>query len=252
MRARAAATPGPSSVSRTGITRLRTRDRVNRSSALCGSCQNSMPSARQAASVCARVRSSSGRSNGGRRRLMPAIERPPEPRASPSSTVSAWSSRVWPSSTPAAAPRLATSSKTAYLASRAAASGPCPRCSTPTRTATVSSAPRPAICCTTWSACCAERSCRPWSTVAPTTRRGCLRASKAAAARSARESAPPEHATTTGPSGRAVRVRRTASRTAATAGSSGTARRRAPGGPRRPGRRSPRGSAAARARSTPR
>ena len=32
---------------------------------------------------------------------MPAIERGPEPRPSPSSTVSAWSSRVWPSRTPA-------------------------------------------------------------------------------------------------------------------------------------------------------
>ena len=55
---------------------------------------------------------------------MPASDRPPEPRTRPSSTVSAWSSRVWPSSTAAASKRAATSPSTAYLACRAAASGP--------------------------------------------------------------------------------------------------------------------------------
>ena len=42
---------------------------------------------------------------------IPASERAPEPRASPSSTVSAWSSRVWPSSTAAAPSRSAASSR---------------------------------------------------------------------------------------------------------------------------------------------
>ena len=59
----------------------------------------STPSSRQAASVTARGTPSSGRRNGPTRGAIPASERVPEPRARPSRTVSAWSSRVWPSST---------------------------------------------------------------------------------------------------------------------------------------------------------
>ena len=51
---------------------------------------------------------------------MPAIERAPEPRPRPSSTVSAWSSSVCPSSTSAPSHRCESSPSTAYLASRAA------------------------------------------------------------------------------------------------------------------------------------
>ncbi len=61
VRASVAATPGPSSASSIGSTLVRTRTRVNSWSLLCGSVQNSMPSVRQAVSVSARVRSSSGR-----------------------------------------------------------------------------------------------------------------------------------------------------------------------------------------------
>ena len=57
------ATPGPSSSSSTGRTRRRSRERVKRGSSLCGSSHQSMPWARQACSVSARVRSSSGRAN---------------------------------------------------------------------------------------------------------------------------------------------------------------------------------------------
>ena len=66
-------------------------------------------------------------------RRMPASDRPPEPRVSPSSTVSAWSSRVCPSSTARrrAARRAARGRRTGPR--RAAASGPCPRASTVTR-----------------------------------------------------------------------------------------------------------------------
>ena len=55
------------------------------------------PSPAQAARVVARRTVSSGRSHGGSHRRMPASERAPDPRPRPSSTVSAWSSRVWPS-----------------------------------------------------------------------------------------------------------------------------------------------------------
>ena len=58
------------------------------------------------ASVSDRRTSSSGRTNTSYDGRMPAIERPPLPRVRPSSTVSAWSSRVWPSSTRRAPNRL--------------------------------------------------------------------------------------------------------------------------------------------------
>ena len=51
-------------------------------------------------------RPSSGRQQPAARAGIPASDRAPEPRARPSSTVSAWSSRVWPSSTAAAPGRL--------------------------------------------------------------------------------------------------------------------------------------------------
>ena len=58
---------------------------------------------------------------------MPARARGPEPRASPSSTVSAWSSRVWPSSTATAPVCWASRPSAVYRALRAAASGHRPR-----------------------------------------------------------------------------------------------------------------------------
>ena len=49
--------------------------------------------------VTARRTPSSGRPHGGSYGRIPAIDRAPEPRPSPSSTVSAWSSSVWATST---------------------------------------------------------------------------------------------------------------------------------------------------------
>ena len=61
VRARAPATPGPSSSSSTGSTLRRTRTREYVGSMLCGSFQYSIPSTWQAVTVSVRVTSSSGR-----------------------------------------------------------------------------------------------------------------------------------------------------------------------------------------------
>ena len=222
VRARVAATPGPSSASSIGSTVWRTRLRVNRGSSLAGSVHQSMPSAWQAASVWARVRSSSGRRKSPQARRIPASDRPPLPRARPSSTVSAWSSRVWPSSTTLRAEALRELLEDGVAGLPRRRLGPWPSVLTATRAVAVSSAPRMAIWATTRTASSAESSRSPWSTVTPTTDQGRSRASNTAAASRASESAPPEHATSTGwPPGSAApaSARRTASRVAATAGS---------------------------------
>ncbi len=61
---------------------------------------------------------------GSRKCRIPGSERPPDPRARPSSTVSAWSSSVWPRSTSAGPKCSAIWARAAYLASRAPASMP--------------------------------------------------------------------------------------------------------------------------------
>ena len=240
-------TPGPSSSSSTGSTRSRTRTRVKAGSWLCGSSQASSPSTRHAVTVSSRRTPSSGRTKTPKAGRIPCSDRPPEPRARPSSTVSAWSSRVWPSSTCRAPRWSATCSRTAYLAWRAAASGPSPEvASTSTRAVSVSSTPIDASWPTTRSAWAAEPGWRPWSTVTPTTRRPSLRPSNTTAEASAIESAPPLHATaTTSPTDSPASRRRTGSRTAATEGWSVTAR----GRPTRRGRRSRPSTAGSRARS---
>ncbi len=73
---------------------------------------------------------------------MPVSDRGPEPRARPSSTVSAWSSRVWASQM-VAWRALASASSAAYRACRAAASGPPWRGSIVTREITTSAMPSP-------------------------------------------------------------------------------------------------------------
>ena len=113
VRASVRATPGPSSSSRSGRIVRRTRTRVKDGSVLCGSSHTVRPSTWQAVTVSSRRTSRSGRAKSSNPRRMPARERPPEPRVRPSRTVSAWSSRVWPSSTTAAESRSATSSRTA-------------------------------------------------------------------------------------------------------------------------------------------
>ncbi len=133
---------------------------------------------------------------------MPESERMPEPRARPRSTVSAWSSRVWPSRTAAAPWRSAAASRAAYRASRAAASGPPSR---PTCTATASTGSRSmAVSRVTTSA--AREGGALLEVVVDgdgATRTPSLRASKARAEARAMESAPPEQATrTSGVSGR--------------------------------------------------
>ena len=89
VRASASATPPPSTSSSSGSTSVRSRVRVNRRSMLCGSCYGVSPSSSHAACVTARRTPSSGRHHGGSSGRIPAIERAPEPRPSPSSTVSA-------------------------------------------------------------------------------------------------------------------------------------------------------------------
>src|ERR1019366_2087471 len=95
-RASAATAPGPSSVSSTGKS-LRARTRPNAGSLLCGSTHTVRPAALQAATVVALATPSKGRTYGPRRAGIPDSDRAPEPRARPSRTCSAWSSRVWPS-----------------------------------------------------------------------------------------------------------------------------------------------------------
>ena len=87
------------------MTSTRVRERAKAGSALLGSCQGSSSSTRQISSVSARRRPRKGRSSLPRAGRMPARDRVPEPRARPSSTCSAWSSRVWPSRI-ASAPQL--------------------------------------------------------------------------------------------------------------------------------------------------
>ena len=101
-RSRAGAAPVSGTVG-AGASTGRRPGRAPRPSAgpLDGSCQGRPSPGRsgQAARTVSRRRPSSGRTNGARRAGMPASARAPEPRARPSSTCSAWSSRVWPSST---------------------------------------------------------------------------------------------------------------------------------------------------------
>ena len=127
VRARAAATPGPSSSSSTGSTARRTRTRVKPGSLVVRVVPEveALGLAGRHGVVARQRRAAVGRS-GRTARRMPASDRPPEPRARPSSTVSAWSSRVWPSSTSAAPSCSRSCSSTSYRACRAAASGPCP------------------------------------------------------------------------------------------------------------------------------
>ena len=114
VRARAAVTPGPRPFSSAGSTSARTRDPRVRGVAVvrvvpgragpreAGAAGEVAVESEQRAAVDAR-----------HARGIPARERAPEPRARPSSTVSAWSSRVWPSSTAAAPCRAAASSRAA-------------------------------------------------------------------------------------------------------------------------------------------
>ncbi len=158
----------------------------------------SRPSTWQAVTVSSRRTPSSGRAKTPKPGRIPCSDRPPEPRARPRRTVSAWSSSVWPSSTRAAPRCAATSSRTAYRASPGGRLGPRPEpASTWTRAVSVSSTPIAASCATTRSAWSAEPGCSPWSTVTPTTRSPSLWPSKTAAEASASESAPPLQATAT-------------------------------------------------------
>ena len=142
VRASASATPPPRTCSSSGSTSVRSRTRVNRGSLLCGSSQAVSPSSAQAARVSARRCPSSGRYHGGSLGRIPAIDRAPEPRPSPINTVSAWSSKVCPSST--GAPCRAPSSAR-YRAVRAAASGP-PACPTCTRRTSARTQPSALAC----------------------------------------------------------------------------------------------------------
>ena len=158
VRASASATPPSSTSSSSGSTSCRNRLRRNPRSALCGSVHHVRSLAVQMRSVSVRRSPRNGRRTMPSIAGMPASERGPEPRPRPSSTVSAWSSRVWASSTAS----TGRDRSTAYLASRAAASGPP---SVPTSTVTTSaSRPSARACSAARSATSAESGWSPWST----------------------------------------------------------------------------------------
>ena len=98
VRASASATPPASTSSSSGRTSWRRRTRVKRGSALCGSSHTGRPSPAQAARV---VAPADGQQRAQPRRVpagaCPRASGRRSPRPRPSSTVSAWSSRVWPS-----------------------------------------------------------------------------------------------------------------------------------------------------------
>ena len=211
---RPTSTPPDSTSSSSGRTSWRRRTRVKRGSALCGSSHTSSPA--QAVRVVVRRTVSSGRSHGGSHRRMPASERAPDPRPRPRSTVSAWSSRVWPSRIGLSACGRAAQSA-AWRARRAAASiPPGPVTSTACTRAAI---PRSASSATVAAARSADPSWSRWSTTTARTSSG-PRTAAAAMAR-ASESAPPEQPTTNGArraaSGRAASASRTARRTSKTA-----------------------------------
>src|SRR5665647_76730 len=216
-RASAAMVPRPSSVSRRG-SRARARTRPYAGSLLCGSTHAVRPAASQAATVVVLATPRRGRTKRPRRVGIPDRDRAPEPRARPSRTCSAWSSRVWPSMTATAPTRSATSSKARYRASLARAPGPEPDDATWTVTTSTGSRPRFRHWSAPRPATAEEPSCRPWSTITAPADRPHRGASKATAAASARESAPPLQATSTSPPGTIwVSSRRTATRVAAMA-----------------------------------
>src|SRR5690606_36965940 len=125
-----------------------------------------------------------------------------------------------PSRTPAAPSRSAASVRAARRCSRAADSGPSPVLVTVTRTTSTGSRPRLRHCDAAASATWAEWACNPWSTTTAPAVPPSRGTTNAVAAARARESAPPEQATSTRRpvSPVAASARRTATRVAATSG----------------------------------
>ena len=164
-----------------GSTSWRIRFRVKRGSAFIGSHTTSRPRSAQRAQVSERRRANRGRRWGS---PMPAAPGTPEPRSRFISTVSAWSSAVWPVRTPGG--------NAARRASRARASrlGPSATWAT-TRRAWAPS--RPATS-TTVRPSAAEVDRNPWSTCQAVTSRPASMASTSRAS----ESGPPETAQSTG------------------------------------------------------
>ncbi len=210
--ARSAVLPSSGTGSRSAISAIsgssswRTRLRRNRGSRLLGSTTGSRPSARHTASVSARRRARIGWRAPGAIAPNPAG---PAPRSRFNSTVSAWSSAVWPV--------MASGPSTARRASRDRCSRSAPG-STWTRSAR-KPAPRRVAASSTTDASSPEPGRRPWSTWTAVT------ASPVALARTRRhsESAPPETAATTPPGptasgcGKAQRARSPAIRSSAPA-----------------------------------
>ena len=157
-------------------------------SVLCGSCQAVRPSSAHAAWVTARRTPSSGRHHGGSYGRIPAIDRAPEPRPSPSSTVSAWSSRVCANSTgPSGAGRFQRRvAGGARGRLRAAVATHLHAEHLRVDTSQLHGLPAGAVRRTA-----AEPACSPWSTISAVVGRSCA----AATAVSARESGPPDSAT---------------------------------------------------------
>ena len=220
VRASAAATPGPSSSSSSGRTRCRTRARVNRGSTLCGSSQASMPSAAQAASVCF--------AGDAEQRAPELVERGPHPgdRAATGAAGQPEQHGLGLVVEGVAEQHDAGPHPVGDLVEhgvpRLPGRGLDPAAARvdvhPDRHGLVRPE-RGHLGDDPVGVRSAEPSCRPWSTMAPTTCQPDSRASKTVAASRASESAPPEQATTTtSPGPTSARARRTPRRTAATAG----------------------------------
>ena len=161
--------------------------RVNAGSTLCGSCHGTSPAAAQAAIVSARRTAEQRPPPGWAPGRIPAIDRGPEPRPSPSSTVSAWSSSGMRRAAPGRRPRRLQRPIAGPPGGGLETAAPIDR----TRQH-LDVEPQVRALHLPWSAACpAEPSCRPWSTVHRSSRPAPIRVTRAAAAR-ASESAPPE------------------------------------------------------------
>ena len=127
--ASASAMPGPRAAARAGMSSRRTRVRVKAGSLFCGSSQGCRPSAAQAAGRLRRAGSAAAAAGSGRTTgAIPASERAPDPRARPKQhRLCLIVQRVAehdPGAARRARPLRRQPSSAAYLADRAAASGP--------------------------------------------------------------------------------------------------------------------------------
>ena len=179
-RARIGTGSRPETSASSGSTSWRTRLRKNRGSSFIGSWAGVSARAAHSARVSDLRRASSGRLSGS---PIPAAPGTPDPRRRFMSTVSAWSSAVWPVSTPGGSTSLRASRA---LASRfgPSATGASTRCA---------AAPSSAAVRTTRAASPADSGRRPWSTCQAVT----ASPASTASTNRASESGPPDTAQST-------------------------------------------------------